>query len=217
GGLPDTRPGNFDDTWLGGHQRPLEHAPGLQPVIEMGARQYHPVLARFLQVDPIEGGTTNDYAYVTDPTNQTDLSGRACAAWVRTGSRLLGYGDYGRGVYRVYKGDYRAAASNFGTAVAGTGVVAWLKMSGRTALSAAGRVLAPVGLGATAVDAACSTSTYTQTHQLCGKTIISQNYWRRNDSARKQAEASFYLKVLSNQRQAQIRAARARSLGWIVK
>ena len=75
GGLPDTRPGDFDDTWMGGHQRPLEHATGLQPVIEMGARQYHPVLARFLETDPIEAGTNNDYTYPNDPTNQTDLNG----------------------------------------------------------------------------------------------------------------------------------------------
>jgi RHS repeat-associated protein len=84
GGLPDTRPGDMDDTWLGGHARPLEHAAGLQPVIEMGARQYHPVLARFLEVDPLEGGVLNDYGYVPDPTNDTDLSGHGkfsfCAA-----------------------------------------------------------------------------------------------------------------------------------------
>ena len=78
GGLPDTRPGEMDDTWLGSHQRPLEHATGLQPVIEMGARQYHPILARFLQVDPIEGGVLNDYGYVADPINQTDLTGECC-------------------------------------------------------------------------------------------------------------------------------------------
>ncbi len=77
GGLPDTRPGNMDDTWLGAHQRPLEHAPGLQPIIEMGARQYHPILARFLEVDPIEGGVNNDYGYVTDSINQRDVSGRS--------------------------------------------------------------------------------------------------------------------------------------------
>ncbi|MCA8937988.1 MAG: hypothetical protein KDB68_17525, partial [Planctomycetes bacterium] len=77
GGLPDTRPGEMDDTWLGAHARPLEHATGLQPVIEMGARQYHPVLARFLEVDPIEGGLQNDYGYVTDPSNQVDTRGAA--------------------------------------------------------------------------------------------------------------------------------------------
>jgi RHS repeat-associated protein len=66
----------MDDTWLGAHTRPLEHATGLQPVIEMGARQYHPILARFLEIDPIEAGTTNDYTYVRDPVNNQDVDGR---------------------------------------------------------------------------------------------------------------------------------------------
>ncbi|MFV0315583.1 MAG: RHS repeat-associated core domain-containing protein [Microthrixaceae bacterium] len=42
----------------------------------MGARQYHPILARFLQTDPTEGGVLNDYAYVTDPTDSQDLTGK---------------------------------------------------------------------------------------------------------------------------------------------
>ena len=43
----------------------------------MGARVYIPVLGRFLQVDPVEGGTDNSYAYANDPVNQFDLDSRA--------------------------------------------------------------------------------------------------------------------------------------------
>ena len=46
----------MDDAWLGGDARPVELLPGLQPVIEMGARQYSSVIGRFLETDPIEGG-----------------------------------------------------------------------------------------------------------------------------------------------------------------
>lgn len=42
----------------------------------MGARVYIPELGRFLQVDPVEGGTANNYVYVTDPVNERDLDGK---------------------------------------------------------------------------------------------------------------------------------------------
>ena len=45
------------------------------PIIQMGARVYLPTAGRFLQVDPIEGGTLNAYVYVTDPVNGHDYSG----------------------------------------------------------------------------------------------------------------------------------------------
>ena len=83
GVVPDNAAGSFDYGWLGQHQRPLEQQAGIQPSIEMGARIYSSVLARFLQVDPIEGGTANSYAYVIDAINDLDLSGEFSCRWCR--------------------------------------------------------------------------------------------------------------------------------------
>jgi RHS repeat-associated protein len=61
--------------WLGGKQR---NADSLAGVVLMGVRLYSPVLGRFLQADPVAGGSANNYDYADqDPLNQTDLSGRA--------------------------------------------------------------------------------------------------------------------------------------------
>jgi RHS repeat-associated protein len=44
--------------------------------VQMGARVYIPSLGRFLQVDPVDGGTLNGYVYVADPINASDYNGR---------------------------------------------------------------------------------------------------------------------------------------------
>jgi RHS repeat-associated protein len=59
--------------WLGAHQRETD---GLTGVVLMGERLYVPTLGRFLQADPIPGGSANAYDYANqDPINNTDLDG----------------------------------------------------------------------------------------------------------------------------------------------
>jgi RHS repeat-associated protein len=74
-GIPDNSPGEADYGWLGQHLRLYEHT-GVLSLVEMGGRIYSPLLGRFLQVDPVEGGSANDYDYVNgDPINAQDLEG----------------------------------------------------------------------------------------------------------------------------------------------
>ncbi|MCW2573599.1 MAG: repeat protein [Frankiales bacterium] len=45
-------------------------------LVRMGVRLYDPKLGRFLEVDPVEGGSANDYDYCSgDPVNCFDLGG----------------------------------------------------------------------------------------------------------------------------------------------
>ncbi|WP_130650690.1 DNRLRE domain-containing protein [Egicoccus halophilus] len=78
--------------WLGGKQRAAVLASG---AILMGVRAYLPQLGRFLQIDPVIGGSASAYDYCyADPINCTDLDGKR-ARW----SRLVG--RWYRGIRRT--------------------------------------------------------------------------------------------------------------------
>ncbi|WP_433349470.1 RHS repeat-associated core domain-containing protein [Micromonospora sp. CA-111912] len=59
--------------WFGSDQRAADTPGGL---VLMGVRLYNPATGRFLQVDPIYGGSCNSYDYgCAEPVNQSDVSG----------------------------------------------------------------------------------------------------------------------------------------------
>ncbi len=71
-------------SWLGALELPTELPSG---VVAMGARSYVPEIGRFLQDDPVPGGSANAYAYTFgDPINTSDPSGAyvATPAWLIT-------------------------------------------------------------------------------------------------------------------------------------
>jgi RHS repeat-associated protein len=70
-------------SWMGGEALATELPSG---IVAMGARSYVPEIGRFLQPDPIEGGSANEYTYTYgDPVNTSDPSGEFTVAtpdWV---------------------------------------------------------------------------------------------------------------------------------------
>lgn len=96
--IPATAEGGMDFGWLGQHTVPIEHLAS-QQALEMGARTYLPVLGRFLQTDPVSGGSANNYDYANaDPVNGLDLDGRDARSGGMDINRGLYINPYGDGV-----------------------------------------------------------------------------------------------------------------------
>ncbi len=79
---------NSSYNYLGLYKKISENEIDLEP-IQMGVRVYIPILGRFLQVDPVEGGCLNNYVYAMDPINQKDLNGSMAIT-----TSLVGYSLY---------------------------------------------------------------------------------------------------------------------------
>ena len=79
---------------------------GLLGLVRMGERLYAPALGRFLGVDPIEGGSANNYDYVNqDPINGSDLTGQ-CAGWGCVGYALAAIEEGADGVGAMALGGF---------------------------------------------------------------------------------------------------------------
>lgn len=59
------------------------------PIAQLGVRTYLPTIGRFIQVDPVEGGTPNAYTYVLDPINYADYNGQwGWPKWVKKAAKV---------------------------------------------------------------------------------------------------------------------------------
>jgi RHS repeat-associated protein len=149
--------------WLGGHSRMTSSGTG---ALLMGARVYLPSVGRFLQVDPISGGSLNSYDYAgQNPVTNRDLTGRLfdryCCGWsgniygrervyrlwVRltqlahsdgTLSWTIGALGYAFGHYSYFSQGIRAALGALAGAISGIFILA---ASWRSAVSARNGVL----------------------------------------------------------------------------
>ncbi len=73
----NSNPTNATDNSMGWAASPTRKVAGAfsLAIVQMGARVYLPTAGRFLQVDPVEGGTLNAYVYAADPINFSDYTG----------------------------------------------------------------------------------------------------------------------------------------------
>ena len=97
--------------YTGRWDKQLDTANGL---ILMGARPYDPSLGRFLSVDPVQGGSLNDYDYAgQDPVSRYDLDGTCnkaawygftCSAVAAASSGAKVTATFAKGAFTSWKG-----------------------------------------------------------------------------------------------------------------
>lgn len=98
--------------WLGGYQRQGDSTSG---IILMGARVYQPSIGRFIQTDPVSGGSSNGYDYSgQDPVSHTDVGGTAYS-WCN----FLSWDPHCTIIFGHYGTRHLEAISVFGAAVFG--------------------------------------------------------------------------------------------------
>ncbi|MCP3759357.1 PA14 domain-containing protein [Streptomyces sp. TBY4] len=155
--IPATAAGGMDFGWLGQHERPVEHLAG-QQAIEMGARVYLPVLGRFLQVDPVAGGSANNYDYVNaDPVNGLDLAGtfswKKVASVATTAAEVVSFvpGPVGTVASGVAVAGQLAQGNKQAAAAAALGMIPGGKLASTLAKSAA-KEASTVGKAAAAAE-----------------------------------------------------------------
>ena len=73
--LPNNTAAGTAWSYVGKNEKMTETTFSVQ-LVQMGARVYIPGLGRFLSVDPIEGGTENNYVYSNEPVGSPDLDGK---------------------------------------------------------------------------------------------------------------------------------------------
>ncbi len=92
--------------WLGSDLRATEFPSG---IVAMGARSYIPQIGRFLQTDPLPGGSANAYAYTYgDPINSSDPSGTYTAEVTAAGMEVAA--EAGAGIAAERRAAEEAAA-----------------------------------------------------------------------------------------------------------
>ncbi len=94
--------------WLGSQQRST--AASTLGVIRMGVRLYDPLVGRFLESDPVDGGSANSYDYVSgDPINGFDIDGRCLGICIHVPAKYRVAFNLAQAVGRGLQGAARAA------------------------------------------------------------------------------------------------------------